>query len=436
MSESASAPVLIVGAGVAGLICAIELHRAGQAVRVLESAPDVGGRVRSTTVNGFVLDHGFQVLFTAYPTLRRYLDAETLQYRRFLPAARIVRDRDVALIGDALAEPRLLVDTVLARGISVTDKLRLLALRRFAKRLTIDACFDVPYAAMSTRTFLESRGFGRAVIDGFFAPFYGGILLDRTLSSSASILLFTFKMLAEGDTVVPAAGMGAITRHLASQLPADAVITNAPIASVIVRDGCAVGVRAADGREFVGANVVLATDMQAMSRLEATAGLSAEPPHAALGCTTVYYTAKRTPIPGTALWLNAAPDAVVSHAITLTDVAPSYSTDGRPLLAATALGDAAMLPDDALDLRVRADLLRMGRSHADDIGLERVAIWRVPYAQYAQPAGSVSHRPSAATSVPGLWRASELLHSSSLEGAARGGVMAADAICHARRNAR
>lgn len=431
MSGSPHAPVLIVGSGVAGLICAIELHRAGRPVLILEAAPEVGGRVRSTVVDGFVLDHGFQVLFTAYPTLRRYLNAETLQYRRFLPAARIVRDRDVSLIGDALAEPRLLVDTILARGVGITDKLRLLALRRFANSLSIEACFQSPFADMSTREFLLARGFGRAVIDGFFAPFYGGILLDRTLSTSASILLFTFKMLAAGDTVVPASGMGAITRQLASHLPADAIRTNTSVASLIVNDGRVTGVRTEAGEVYTGSDVVVATNMVAASTLMATAGLPTGNPEKALGCTTVYYTAKHTPIPGTALWLNAAPDAVVSHAITLTDVAPSYSADGRPLIAATALGESAMLPDDALDVRVRADLLRMGRTQSDNIGLERIAIWRVPYAQYTQPAGSVAHRPPATTALPGLWQASEALHSSSLEGAARGGVMAAAAICRA-----
>lgn len=431
MTVPSSAPIIVVGAGVSGLICAIDLHRSGHRVLVLEAAPEVGGRVRSTVTNGFVLDHGFQVLFTAYPTLRRYLDPTVLHYRRFLPAARIVRDRDVALIGDAFAQPRLLIDTILAGGISVADKLRLLALRRFARQLSIEDCFTAPFATTTTRTFLELRGFGRGTIDGFFAPFYGGILLDRTLSTSASILLFTFKMLAEGDTVVPAAGMGAITQHLAAQLPSGAVLTSAPVASVIVRNGRAVGVRLTDARAFEASDVVLATDMHRMASLAATAGVPITPPERVHGCTTVYYTAARTPIPGTALWLNATPDAVVSHAITLTDVAPEYSATGRPLIAATALSTAAQLPDEELDARARAELVRMGRMPAAVAALERLAIWRVPFAQYAQPVGSIAQRPPTSTGMPGLWRASELLHSSSLEGAARGGVLAATAIRNA-----
>jgi len=422
-------PVIIVGAGIAGLVCAIELHRAGRPVVVLEAAADVGGRVRSSLVDGVVVDHGFQVLFTAYPTLGSYLDQDALQLRRFLPAARIVRDGRVSLIGDALRDPGLLLDTVLARAVSLGDKLRLLALRRFAQQLSIDDCFSARYAGVSTRGFLESRGFGKAVIDGFFAPFYGGILLDRTLSTSASILLFTFKMLSEGSTAVPARGMGAISAQLASQLPLGSVRSGVSVRSVNARDGRVSGVTLDDGSHFDAADVVLATEPPAAALLAKSVGLSLGVPEGARGCTTLYYTAPRSPLPGKALWLNASPNAVVSHAVTLTDVAPEYAT-GKQLLAATVLGEAATLPDDRLDDTARREIAAMAAASGDkaDITLTRLAIWRVPYAQFAQPPGWRELRPTIACGLPGLWRASEVLHSSSLEGAARGGQSAARAL--------
>jgi phytoene dehydrogenase-like protein len=78
---------------------------------------------------------------------------------------------------------------------------------------------------VSTREFLASRDLSRDVIECFFAPFYGGIFLDRTLGTSASVFLFTFKMLAEGRTAVPAAGMRAIPAQLASRLAPGTVRT-------------------------------------------------------------------------------------------------------------------------------------------------------------------------------------------------------------------
>lgn len=421
-------PIVIIGAGVAGLVCAIDLQKAGQSVQLLDAAPDVGGRVRTTVQDGLVIDHGFQVLFTAYPTLRSYLDLDALALRRFLPAARIAQGGQVSLIGDALRDPGLLVDTVLSRAVNVGDKLRLLALRRFAQQLAIDDCFAPRFAGVSTRAFLESRGFGSAVIDGFFAPFYGGILLDRTLATSASILLFTFKMLADGDTVIPAGGIGAITRQMAARLTPGTVRTRTAVSSLVVTNGRVTGVTLDDGSGLDAAQVVLATEAPAAERLAATAGVSLPAPAGARGCTTLYYTVRTSPIPGKALWLNAEPNAVISHAVTLTDVAPEYATGGRVLLAATAVGAAADRDDAALDAAARTELARMGAVPVDSVGFEPITTWRVPYAQFAQPPGWREHRPSTACGIPGLWRASEVLHSSSLEGAARGGAMAAQAL--------
>ena len=433
--NSQNSPIIIVGAGVAGLVCAIECDRAGRSVIVFDAAQEVGGRVRSTTRDGLVFDHGFQVLFTAYPTLRSYLDLGALQPRKFLPAARIVQGTRASLIGDAFNDPSLLIDTVMARAVPLGDKLRLLALRRFAQQLSIDDCFTARFAGVSTRDFLASRGFSTAVIDGFFAPFYGGILLDRTLTTSASVLLFTFKMLAEGDTVVPAAGMGALTKQLASRLPDGTVRTGVAVQSLTVSEGRVTGVVLAGGDVMPAAQVIMATDAPAAARLAATAGVQIATPSGARGTTTLYFTTSgASPIPGRALWLNANASAVISHAVTITDVAPEYAPRGVSLIAASAVGDAADLSDAELDTAARRELAAMARATGDaaagtkTASLSRVAIWRVPYAQFAQPPGWREHRPTIACGIPGLWRASEVLHSSSLEGAARGGQDAARAV--------
>ena len=457
-SDDNARSVIVVGAGIAGLICAIELHRAGQPVLLLEQASDVGGRVRSTVTDGITIDHGFQVLFTAYPTLRDYLDVDALALRTFQPAARIVQNGNASLIGDALRDPALLLDTILARAVPLGDKLRLLALRRFATRLSIDDCFHTRFASVSTREFLRSRGFSAAVIDGFFAPFYGGILLDRTLGTSASMLLFTFKMLAEGDTAVPAHGMGAITAQLAAQLPRESIRVGVDVTALAATDGRVTGVRLSDGSAFDADDVVLATHAPAAAMLAATAGIKLQVPEGARGCTTLYFTSASSSslsspqlrpqlrpqlLPGKALWLsgadNSARRAVVSHAITLSNVAPEYVPSdmrarGVALIAATAVGEAAELGDDEIDREMRRDLSVMatagGHASAEQsvAALTRLALWRVPYAQFAQPPGWREHRPTISCGMPGLWRASEVLHSSSLEGAARGGRDAARAL--------
>ena len=424
----AAGPTLIIGGGIAGLMCARTLAKAGVPVTLLERDDTVGGRVRTTLRDGFRLDHGFQVLFTAYPVLTAALDLPALALREFRPAAQIAGGTGgPSLIGDALAEPSLLLPTIAASQLTIGDKLRVLRLRYFATSLSFDECFAPRFDAVSTREFLHARGFSRSAITNFFAPFYGGILLDRSLGTSASVLLYTFKMLAEGRTAVPAAGMGAIAAQLAAGLPPGTVRVHASVARVLRDETGVRGVVLQDGETIHAAQVVLATDAPALAVLAASAQVDVPVPDAGLGCATVYLRSRTPLLSGTALWLNAAPDATVSHAVTISNVAPTYAPAGDALTAATVLGAAATLDDATLVARVRNDLARMSGT-AEAAQAELLAVWRVPFSQYAQPPGSVSRRVPAVTSLPGLFVASEVAHTSSLEGAARGGVAAADAV--------
>ena len=89
---SSTPSVLIVGAGVAGLSCAVYLKQAGINALIIDAADGVGGRVRSDLVDGFRLDRGFQILLTAYPEARRLLNYDALDLRPFRSGALIRRD--------------------------------------------------------------------------------------------------------------------------------------------------------------------------------------------------------------------------------------------------------------------------------------------------------------------------------------------------------
>lgn len=65
---------IIIGAGIAGLNAAAILSKAGIPVTVLEAQDTVGGRVQTDIVDGFLLDHGFQIFLTSYPEAKASLD--------------------------------------------------------------------------------------------------------------------------------------------------------------------------------------------------------------------------------------------------------------------------------------------------------------------------------------------------------------------------
>ena len=71
--------VVIIGAGLAGLSCAVSLKAAGLSVILLEASDAPGGRIRTDEVDGFLLDRGFQVMLTAYPEAQSVLDYRALE---------------------------------------------------------------------------------------------------------------------------------------------------------------------------------------------------------------------------------------------------------------------------------------------------------------------------------------------------------------------
>ncbi len=64
--------IAVIGAGWAGLACAVELAAAGRPVTVFEASRQLGGRARSVDLDGHVLDNGQHLLVGAYAeTLRQ-----------------------------------------------------------------------------------------------------------------------------------------------------------------------------------------------------------------------------------------------------------------------------------------------------------------------------------------------------------------------------
>ena len=93
MVNQRSAPVVVVGAGLAGLACAQRLSRAGIDVVVYEASDAVGGRVRTDLIDGFRCDRGFQLINPSYPVLGKVLDLAELDLRAF-DAGVVVAVRD------------------------------------------------------------------------------------------------------------------------------------------------------------------------------------------------------------------------------------------------------------------------------------------------------------------------------------------------------
>jgi phytoene dehydrogenase-like protein len=119
------ADVIIVGGGLAGLVCAQDLTRSGVECLVLEASDGVGGRVRTDSVGGFLLDRGFQILLSAYPQVTQRLDLNALEMGHFEPGARVRRGGRFHQLSDPLRRPLGIPHTIAAPIGSFADKVKL-----------------------------------------------------------------------------------------------------------------------------------------------------------------------------------------------------------------------------------------------------------------------------------------------------------------------
>ena len=89
----------VIGGGVSGLVAAITAAETSSKTRqssspplsilLLETSDALGGRIRTDTSDGYILDRGFAVFVEDYPTSRRLLDYDALDLRQFSPGAMV-----------------------------------------------------------------------------------------------------------------------------------------------------------------------------------------------------------------------------------------------------------------------------------------------------------------------------------------------------------
>ena len=89
----------------------------------------VGGRIQTDEVDGYLLDHGFQVLQPEYSEARRAFDYRLLDLKYFNAGAYILFGRDFYEVSDPFSKPNKFLKTLSAPIGSLLDKIRILKLR-------------------------------------------------------------------------------------------------------------------------------------------------------------------------------------------------------------------------------------------------------------------------------------------------------------------
>ena len=380
---------------------------------ILEADQRLGGRLKTDNQSGFILNHGFQVLQTAYPEARRVLDFERLGLGLFAPGAIIRIDGKFHRVADPGRRIKDLWSTLSAPIGTLGDRLRMVRLALNVRRETPSRIFQNPDGP--TIEFLRSEGFSEKIIQRFFKPFFAGVCLDPEIRTSSRVFRYIFRIFAGGDVALPGRGMAAIVDQLKADLPPDRIRTGARVESIRPE-----GAVLESGETIDGSAVVLATEGPETARLAGTTM-----PGGSRGELCLYFGAKIPPIDEPYLILNGNGSGWVNSLTVPSIVAPTYAPAGQHLISVVVIGHLDA-DDAAAEAVVRRELTGwFGPAVAD---WHHLKTYRIRHALPAQPPPISDPAIGPVTAKPGIYICGEYGSVPGIQWALLSGRRAAEAV--------
>ena len=403
--------VAIIGGGLAGLACARRLAQCDIDFHLFEAAESLGGRVRTDSLDGFRLDHGFQVFLPAYPEASRVLDYDALDLKPFISGAIIRYNGKFHRVADPRSEPWTGLRSLFGPIGTIRDKLRLVQTN--AKLKTYNPAADAT-SEQSTIDWLRDENYSEPMIERLFRPFFAGVCFDPELMTTSRFCKFVFRCFALGGGVVPAQGMQAIPNQLAANIPSQRISVGEPVQLI-------------DNATVVTANktynarcIILATDMTTAHRLmqrpeERTWNASI----------TLYYATPTRPITEPILYLNAEPNGIINNVVSMSEVSHHYAPQGESLLA-VSLTTTAEVDIDKLRLNVETELQSWFGNEVRNWRFLKA--YHIPHSLPNQGVGQLTPWQRPVTVRPGLYLCGDHRDNASIDGALTSGYRTAQTV--------
>ncbi len=409
--------VVIIGAGVAGLAAARRLSIAGREVCVIDASDDIGGRIRTDSVDGLLLDRGFQLYNPSYSEGKSVLDLKALDVKSFSPGVIVSIDGRNYKLADPKREPAWAIDSLLAPVGKISSKLKF---AKYAIGLLV-AKSNLQTYDQRTDAFLRAN-FGQEITDKVLRPFLAGVFLETELATSKRFFDIALKSFVTGSPGVPRAGMQAIPRQLAAQLPAGSThlnVTAQAVASTMVRT---------DLGDIRCRSVVIATNARSAALL-----IPSLKTPSSNAVTTWYHLAdcagsdltegKSTLVIDGKKFSGSLddPSRPLVNTVVMTNSAPSYATEGRTLVSSSAIG---VHPSAQSEQKVRSHLAALYKVPTGN--WTHVATYPIPD---ALPMMTPPHDTEQSVRLSdGVYIAGDYRQVSSINGALASGRRAAEAL--------
>ena len=313
--------LVIVGAGLAGLTCAIQCKDIGREFLLLEKSQRIGGRIGSIKEDGYIFDLGFQVYNTAYHYTNSIIDGD-LQLKSFSPGAAIYNADTFEIISDPTRDLKQVFQTIFSSIASMTDKLRILKLKLLLQRYSIQKDYSND---ISTLKYLQNFGFSEKFIDNFFKPFFAGIFLEQELKTSSKFFKYVFSKLNKGLATLPSEGMQALPDLICSKLDPQSILLKQKVKKIksdqtIILD---------NGELISGKKIILTGDSVNMLSPQSIVYNSIK---------TIYFSSKIEPKNGRYIHLFPNDDIINNIAI-LTMISNHYSQNSDHLFSVSIFSE-------------------------------------------------------------------------------------------------
>ena len=406
--------ITIIGAGISGLSAALHLHSHGFEVKIIEGSDRAGGRIKTDVVHGFRLDHGFQVLLTAYPEAKMILDYKKLNLKTFLPGATVLFDGGQFEIADPFRRPSALFATVFAPVGSLKDKINTFLLKHKLLKKSVANIFLQKQQSSAKQ--LVDYGFSTKMINRFYKPFFSGIFLENNLQTPNRMFDFVMKMFSEGDAAIPALGMEEIPKQLAAQLPNNVFLYNTKV--VDIQDTT---IFTNDNFEIKADLIILATEA---NDLISKFKNNVERAHQSV--TNVYFQADIAPSSKAVVILNASENReFVTNITVMTNISKDYAPANKVLISVSCNG-ILDFDDVKLSEIIKAELKPWFKNHVDS--WQHLKTFKI---KYALPNLSVLSNDCAVSDMKiseKLYCCGDYLMNGSINAAMKSGRLVADLI--------
>jgi protoporphyrinogen oxidase len=407
--------VVIIGAGVAGLAAARRLSIAGREVCVIDASDEIGGRIRTDQVDGLLLDRGFQLYNPSYSEGISVLDLKALDVKSFSPGVIVSIDGRNYKMADPKREPSWAIDSLLAPVGKMSSKVKF---AKYAISLALAKTGSKTYD-QRTDAFLQAK-FGRDLTDKVLRPFLAGVFLEPELATSKRFL--DIKSFIAGSPGVPRAGMQAIPRQLATQLPTGSIhlnVTAQAVASTMVRT---------DQGDIRCRSVVIATNARSAAllipSLKVPSSNAVTTWYHLADCAGSELTEGKSTLVIDGKKFNGPlddPSRPLVNTVVMTNSAPSYATNDRTLISSSALG---VHPSAQSEQQVRSHLAALYKVPTSN--WTHVATYPIPD---ALPMMAAPHDVEQSVRLSdGVYIAGDYRQVSSINGALASGRRSAEAL--------